>query len=135
MSLCVPSEMSMASRRPSGENDGLLQFAGIVRSGDVLPVWSTHWIGVSPDVLSPPRYATVPVRDTVNCPEPFPAFWVTASITGTPAPATAPRDESNGTENSALLTRYRMWPLAAYRPKVAPRSMRRTVPSGSRTDI
>ena len=58
MSRCLPSEMSIASFWPSGENRGFAQSAFAARSGDVLPSRVIQSIGV--------RHATAPTAGHVD---------------------------------------------------------------------
>ena len=95
--------ISSASRRPSGENAGLVQAAGVARSVLTPPARSTQETGKPLLMLTPARYASVPLLETDSCAAPADpplALLATPSRTGTDGPEVSSRPRSNGAANS-----------------------------------
>src|SRR3954447_1145847 len=96
-SKCVPSETSIATRPPSGENTGLVHMPGTASRGVVAPDGSIEEMMSSFDSLG--TYISVPVGETAKSALPVPALALTPSTTCTGAPLAASRSTSKGMAN------------------------------------
>ena len=98
--------MSIASLDPSGENLGLLQFAGMARNGVARPEASTDCSGRPSPAADPATYASVPLSETANCALPPLIDVATPSTTGAGSPIIVSRWTSNAAANSVPSRRY-----------------------------